>query len=84
MVWQQWLGSNSCEFTHVKGGTVEDLGLVTTPQLHFAVRRKNRNLPGGEEAYYDVLSRAFKAAIQGFYLQDLVTVVQVAMVSLRS
>ncbi len=32
---------------------VREFGLLTTPQLHFAVRQYNRGLPHTEAAYYD-------------------------------
>lgn len=46
-------------------GKLTNLGTVSTPQLHFAVRRGNRNLPGDEETYFKCFSEAFKKAIQG-------------------
>eukprot|EP01097_Dermamoeba_algensis_P000434 TRINITY_DN1150_c0_g1_i1.p1 TRINITY_DN1150_c0_g1~~TRINITY_DN1150_c0_g1_i1.p1 ORF type:complete len:549 (-),score=163.93 TRINITY_DN1150_c0_g1_i1:42-1661(-) len=47
------------EGIHIFGLPVIDLGLVTTPQLHFAVRQSNKNLPYNEEAYFKTLLDAF-------------------------
>ncbi len=41
------------------GGTPRLLGLLTTPQLHWAVMRTNQGLPSDETAYCEVLSTAF-------------------------
>ncbi|KAL4553161.1 hypothetical protein Ndes2526B_g03039 [Nannochloris sp. 'desiccata'] len=41
------------------GAEPKFLGLLTTPQLHWAVMRTNQNLPAGEDDYYSVLSSAF-------------------------
>lgn len=41
------------------GGTPRLLGLLTTPQLHWAVMRTNQGLPSDEAAYCKVLSAAF-------------------------
>jgi phosphoacetylglucosamine mutase len=41
------------------GARPQFLGLLTTPQLHWAVMRTNQNLPAGEKDYYSVLSSAF-------------------------
>eukprot|EP01121_Diplochlamys_sp_Union-15-3_P016169 TRINITY_DN5453_c0_g1_i2.p1 TRINITY_DN5453_c0_g1~~TRINITY_DN5453_c0_g1_i2.p1 ORF type:complete len:555 (+),score=112.81 TRINITY_DN5453_c0_g1_i2:34-1665(+) len=47
------------------GGTIDDLGEITTPQLHWAVYRTNRNLPGNVEAYYTSFTNAFKQSLIG-------------------
>jgi phosphoacetylglucosamine mutase len=47
------------------GGHVQDMGEVTTPQLHFAVRQTNRQLPADEQAYYQHFTTAFKNALLG-------------------
>ena len=41
------------------GATVTDLGLNTTPQLHFAVYASYRGLPNTERAYYERLARGY-------------------------
>jgi phosphoacetylglucosamine mutase len=41
------------------GAEPQFLGLLTTPQLHWAVMRTNQKLPSGEADYYSVLSSAF-------------------------
>lgn len=47
------------------GGQVVDMGVVSTPQLHFGVRRYNSGLPSDEESYYVVFAEAFKKAVKG-------------------
>jgi phosphoacetylglucosamine mutase len=46
-------------------GKIIDIGVVTTPQLHFAVRQLNRDLPWDEQAYYNHFASAFKTALSG-------------------
>jgi len=41
------------------GVSVEILGVLTTPQLHWAVMRRNRGLPSSEAAYYKHIADAF-------------------------
>lgn len=41
------------------GVAVEVLGVMTTPQLHWAVMRRNQNLDSSEEAYYRHIADAF-------------------------
>lgn len=47
------------------GVTPEMCGLLTTPQLHWMVRRRNAGLPYDEAAYLQVLSSAFKQLVAG-------------------
>ena len=41
------------------GVSVEILGTLTTPQLHWAVMRRNQGLASSEDAYYEHISSAF-------------------------
>jgi phosphoacetylglucosamine mutase len=45
------------------GGRVVDLGLVTTPQLHFVVRAMFRGEPATVAAYYDAARAGYKKMI---------------------
>lgn len=47
------------------GAVVMDLGLRTTPQLHWAVRAMNLGVDSSEEAYYVELAGAFKSLTEG-------------------
>ena len=42
------------------GARCVDLGLMTTPQLHYVVYAANRGMPCGEEDYFERLAGAFK------------------------
>eukprot|EP01116_Phalansterium_solitarium_P023957 TRINITY_DN8636_c0_g1_i2.p1 TRINITY_DN8636_c0_g1~~TRINITY_DN8636_c0_g1_i2.p1 ORF type:complete len:537 (+),score=191.36 TRINITY_DN8636_c0_g1_i2:126-1736(+) len=42
-----------------------DMGLVSTPMVHFNVKRANLGLPGDEEAYYKVFADAYRKALLG-------------------
>lgn len=42
------------------GVTVEMLGVMTTPQLHWAVMRSNQNTDSSENAYYSLFAQAFE------------------------
>eukprot|EP01120_Amphizonella_sp_Union-15-10_P002362 TRINITY_DN1254_c0_g1_i1.p1 TRINITY_DN1254_c0_g1~~TRINITY_DN1254_c0_g1_i1.p1 ORF type:complete len:535 (-),score=76.77 TRINITY_DN1254_c0_g1_i1:109-1713(-) len=56
-------------------GAVIDLGEVTTPQLHWAVYRKNRNEAFDPVAYIDWFSSAFKRSLVGAIPTDIPTVI---------
>jgi len=45
------------------GAEAVDLGLRTTPQLHYAVRASNLGRDGSEAAYYQELAGAFRALV---------------------
>lgn len=49
----------ACQGVEVMGGTVIKLGLVTTPQLHFSLRARDRKEASALEDYYTALRRAF-------------------------
>lgn len=42
------------------GVSVEILGVMTTPQLHWAVMRSNQNLDPSQKSYYSLLTKAFQ------------------------
>jgi phosphoacetylglucosamine mutase len=46
------------------GCTATLLGLLTTPQLHWIVMRRNQGEPAGESDYYDMLVHAFGALVK--------------------
>jgi len=48
------------------GAEVEDLGLRTTPQLHFAVRASNLGRDSSEGAYYSELADAFRSLVASY------------------
>ena len=41
------------------GAEASQLGLLTTPQLHWMVQQTNLSLPATEDAYFDVLATSF-------------------------
>lgn len=43
----------------VRGVQAQDMGILTTPQLHWMVRCSNRRVPATESDYFKTLSRAF-------------------------
>ncbi|KAJ4882571.1 Phosphoacetylglucosamine mutase [Raphanus sativus] len=47
----------------VLGSVAVDLGVLTTPQLHWLVRAKNRGLKAAESDYFENLSTSFKCLI---------------------
>lgn len=44
----------------VKGVVAVDMGILTTPQLHWMVRNRNRSMPATEFDYYTQLSGSFR------------------------
>ena len=48
------------------GGVAEVKGLLTTPQLHWMVRRRNKGMPCGEADYFCTLAQAFGQLTEGF------------------
>ena len=46
------------------GGEVVDYGVVTTPQLHWVVRRANEGKEASVDSYYKTLSSAFSRALR--------------------
>lgn len=54
------------------GVSVEILGEMTTPQLHWAVMRSNQNMNSSENAYYALFAQAFANVTgQGIYKRRL-------------
>ncbi|KAF2615086.1 hypothetical protein F2Q70_00007576 [Brassica cretica] len=47
----------------VPGCVAVDLGVLTTPQLHWMVRAKNKGLKATEKAYFESLTTSFKCLI---------------------
>lgn len=47
----------------VPGGTALDLGILTTPQLHWMVRSTNRGLPAYESDYYNTLTSGYRKLV---------------------
>lgn len=41
------------------GGRVENKGLLTTPQLHWMIRQRNKSLPCTEADYFSTLAEAY-------------------------
>ena len=52
------------EGVQAMGGEVVDYGVVTTPQLHWVVRRANEGKDASVDAYYKTLSTAFATALR--------------------
>ena len=47
------------------GASVTDLGLMTTPQLHYVVYASHRGLPSAEADYFARLARGFRHMVAG-------------------
>lgn len=47
----------------IMGATATDLGVVTTPQLHWMVRAKNKGIEASVHNYYDQLSTSFRSLL---------------------
>lgn len=47
------------------GASVTDLGLMTTPQLHYVVYASHRGLPSAEADYFARLARGFRDMVAG-------------------
>lgn len=43
------------------GAVAIDMGILTTPQLHWMVRRRNKGMKASELDYFLQLSRSFKS-----------------------
>ena len=57
------LASDAAAGVMCLGVPVELVGVVTTPQLHWSVMRKNQSLDSSEEAYYAMLVDAFAVLV---------------------
>ena len=47
------------------GGVAVDCGQLTTPQLHWRLRRLNQGLPWALEDYFSTLAGAFRLLVAG-------------------
>ncbi|KAH9331421.1 hypothetical protein KI387_003529, partial [Taxus chinensis] len=64
----------------VKGAVAIDMGILTTPQLHWMVRNRNRCIPATEYDYFTQLSSSFRTLVSlnlkvlesGPYIGDVV------------
>lgn len=45
------------------GATASDMGIVTTPQLHWMVRAKNKGVEASELNYYDQMLTSFRLVL---------------------
>ena len=57
------LASDAAAGVESLGVSVKMLNVLTTPQLHWSVMRINQGLDASEQAYYDLLSGAFRALV---------------------
>jgi len=46
--------------TSIVGAVATDMGILTTPQLHWMVRARNKGLPASEQDYFEQLSSSFR------------------------
>ncbi|CAI8589070.1 unnamed protein product [Vicia faba] len=49
--------------TSIVGAVASDMGILTTPQLHWMVRARNKGLRASEQDYFEQLSNSFKCLI---------------------
>lgn len=46
--------------TSIVGAVAFDMGILTTPQLHWMVRARNKGIKASEQDYFEQLSNSFK------------------------
>ncbi|XP_058778137.1 phosphoacetylglucosamine mutase [Vicia villosa] len=46
--------------TSIVGAVASDMGILTTPQLHWMVRARNKGIKASEQDYFEQLSNSFK------------------------
>lgn len=46
--------------TSIVGAVVTDMGILTTPQLHWMVRARNMGVKASEQDYFEQLSSSFR------------------------
>lgn len=46
--------------TSIVGAVVTDIGILTTPQLHWMVRARNKGMKTSEQNYFEQLSSSFR------------------------
>lgn len=51
--------------TSIAGAVASDMGILTTPQLHWMVRARNKGIKASEQDYFDQLSSSFRL-VQSF------------------
>lgn len=47
--------------TSVVGAVATDMGILTTPQLHWMVRARNKGMQVSEQDYFEQLSSSFRS-----------------------
>ncbi|XP_022878400.1 phosphoacetylglucosamine mutase-like isoform X2 [Olea europaea var. sylvestris] len=50
--------------TSIMGVNATDMGVMTTPQLHWMVRSRNKGMEASENNYYDQLSTSFRCLME--------------------
>jgi len=51
--------------TSIVGAVASDMGILTTPQLHWMVRARNKGIKALEQDYFEQLSSSFRS-VQSF------------------
>lgn len=46
--------------TSIVGAVAMDMGILTTPQLHWMVRARNKGMKASEQDYFEQLSSSFR------------------------
>jgi len=46
--------------TSIVGAVATDMGILTTPQLHWMVRARNKGIKASEQDYFEQLSSSFR------------------------
>lgn len=46
--------------TSIVGAVATDMGILTTPQLHWMVRARNKGMKASEQDYFEQLSSSFR------------------------
>jgi phosphoacetylglucosamine mutase len=46
--------------TSIVGAVASDMGILTTPQLHWMVRARNKGIKVSEQDYFEQLSNSFR------------------------
>ena len=58
------LASSAAPCVQALGAEASQLGLLTTPQLHWMVQQTNSGLPATEEAYFETLASSFALLVK--------------------
>jgi phosphoacetylglucosamine mutase len=51
--------------TSIVGAVASDMGILTTPQLHWMVRARNKGIKAAEQDYFEQLTSSFRS-VQSF------------------